>query len=204
MIFVESKITRGQHIDTWLWFKSAKVQTVEPFQAHRGELLFGGLYFFAYFSAKRQIRLQWVMRKPLGLEKPVMTDLQRKQIKLLRLQGISYVKIGEMLGISDNTVRSFCRRNGLGHTAKNSIACKQCGKLIKIVLKQKPRKFCSDACRTAWWNSHLDYVNRKAIYEYTCAHCGKPFTAYGNKGRKYCSHECYIADRFGEERGCCD
>lgn len=40
-----------------------------------------------------------------------MTDLQRKQIKLLRLQGISYVKIGEMLGISDNTVRSFCRRN---------------------------------------------------------------------------------------------
>lgn len=25
-----------------------------------------------------------------------------------------------------------------------------------------------------------------------------------NKGRKYCSHECYIADRFGEECGCCD
>ena len=74
-----------------------------------------------------------------------MTDLQRKQIKLLRLQGISYVKIGEMLGISDNTVRSFCRRNGLGYTAQNSIACKQCGKLIKIVLKQKPRKFCVGA-----------------------------------------------------------
>ena len=49
MIFVESKITRGQHTDTWLWFKSAKVQTVEPFQAHRGELLFGGLYFFCLF-----------------------------------------------------------------------------------------------------------------------------------------------------------
>lgn len=128
-----------------------------------------------------------------------MTDLQKEQIKTLRLQGISYVKIGEMLGISDNTVRSFCRRNGLGDAAKNTVACKHCGKLIKIIPKQKPRKFCSDACRTAWWNSHPDCVDRKAVYAYTCAHCGKPFTAYGNKERKYCSHNCYISDRFGEE-----
>ena len=56
-----------------------------------------------------------------------MTDLQKEQIKTLRLQGIGYVKIGEMLGISDNTVRSFCRRNGLGDAAKNTVACKHCG-----------------------------------------------------------------------------
>ena len=85
-----------------------------------------------------------------------MTDLQKEQIKTLRLQGIGYVKIGEMLGISDNTVRSFCRRNGLGDAAKNTVACKHCGKLIKIIPKQKPRKFCSDACRTAWWNFVYD------------------------------------------------
>ena len=133
-----------------------------------------------------------------------MTDLQKEQIKTLRLQGIGYVKIGEMLGISDNTVRSFCRRNGLGDAAKNTVSCKHCGKLIKIIPKQKPRKFCSDACRTAWWNSHPDCVDRKAVYAYTCAHCGKPFTAYGNKERKYCSHNCYISDRFGEERDACD
>ena len=81
-----------------------------------------------------------------------------------------------------------------------TIACKQCGKLIKIIPKRKPRKFCSDTCRTAWWNSHPGCVDRKAVYEYICAHCGKPFTAYGNKERKYCSHGCYISDRFGEER----
>lgn len=46
----------------------------------------------------------------------------------------------------------------------------------------------------------LDIIYRKAVYAYTCAHCGKPFTAYGNKERKYCSHNCYISDRFGEER----
>ena len=156
------------------------------------------------FSAKRQVHLQWVVRKPLGLEEPTMTDLQKEQIKTLRLQGSGYVKIGEMLGISDNTVRSFCRRNGLGDAAKNTVACKHCGKLIKIIPKQKPRKFCSDACRTAWWNSHPDCVDRKAVYSYICAHCGKPFTAYGNKERKYCGHNCYISDRFGEERYACD
>ncbi len=54
----------------------------------------------------------------------------------------------------------------------------------------------SDKCRTVWWNSHPEAVNRKAVYSFTCAHCGKPFTAYGNAGRKYCSHACYIADRY--------
>ena len=159
-----------------------------------------GVIFLLFFLFKCRFHLQWVVRKPLGLEEPTMTDLQKEQIKALRLQGIGYVKIGNMLGISDNTVRSFCRRNGLGDAAKNTVACKHCGKLIKIVPKQKPRKFCSDACRTAWWNSHPDCVDRKAVYAYTCAHCGKSFTAYGNKERKYCSHNCYISDRFGEER----
>ena len=129
-----------------------------------------------------------------------MNDLQKEKIKAMRLQGIGYVKIGEALGISDNTVRSFCRRNSLGDTAKNTVVCKYCGKLIKIIPKQKPRKFCSDSCRTAWWNSHPDCVNRKAVYSHICTYCGKPFTAYGNSGRKYCSHQCYIADRYRMER----
>lgn len=131
-----------------------------------------------------------------------MTGQQKEQIRTLRLQGISYVKISKSLGISDNTVRSFCRRNGLGENAKNTASCKQCGKLIKIIPKQKPKKFCSDNCRNAWWNGHQECVTRKAVYEYTCACCGKYFTAYGNAHRKYCSHACYIADRFGKERRC--
>ena len=55
-----------------------------------------------------------------------MTDFQKETIRAMRLQGISYVKIGEELGLSDNTVRSYCRRNGLGEKAKNTIVCKQC------------------------------------------------------------------------------
>lgn len=114
----------------------------------------------------------------------------------MRLQGVGYIKIGKALGISDNTVRSFCHRNGLGDKSKNAVACKQCGKLIKIIPKQKPKNFCSDSCRNTWWNEHRDCVNRKANYEYTCACCGRNFTAYGNNHRKYCSHACYITDRF--------
>ncbi len=33
--------------------------------------------------------------------------------------------------------------------------------------------------------------------EYRCPRCGSTFRAYRNRNRKYCSHECYIADRFG-------
>jgi len=62
---------------------------------------------------------------------------------------------------------------------------------------RKEKKFCSDRCRNKWWNSHLSEVKRKAMYEYTCPNCKKTFMAYGNRNRKYCSHECYINDRFG-------
>ncbi len=37
--------------------------------------------------------------------------------------------------------------------------------------------------------------------QFTCACCGRYFTAYGNNHRKYCSHGCYIAGRFGKKCG---
>jgi uncharacterized protein YjcR len=129
-----------------------------------------------------------------------MTALQKEQIKNLRLQGYGYMKIGQMLGISKNTVHAFCRRNELaGEKSKGTVLCQQCGRPIKIIPKQKPRKFCSDNCRTIWWNTHLDKVNKKALYDFTCVSCGKSFTAYGNKNRKYCCHSCYITHRFKQD-----
>jgi endogenous inhibitor of DNA gyrase (YacG/DUF329 family) len=75
--------------------------------------------------------------------------------------------------------------------------CKMCGSVIVQISGRKARKFCSDACRVEWWNSHRDQVVKKAVYEFNCPHCGETFTAYGNANRKYCSHACYIAARFG-------
>ena len=125
-----------------------------------------------------------------------MSNEQQLKIMALRQQGYGYIRISQQLGISDNTVRSFCRRNERGENTKAAlVTCKQCGKQIKELAGRKPRTFCSDACRVSWWNSHLECVNRKAIYQFTCQHCGTSFSAYGNSSRKYCSHVCYIAER---------
>jgi len=78
--------------------------------------------------------------------------------------------------------------------------CDNCGKAIEQATGRKHKRFCSDSCRNAWWNSHLGLVRRSAIYHFTCPVCGKDFSAYGNAQRKYCSRACYFEDRYGGGR----
>lgn len=40
-----------------------------------------------------------------------MTDAQKENIRYLRGEGLGYRAIASRLGISENTVKSFCRRN---------------------------------------------------------------------------------------------
>lgn len=135
-----------------------------------------------------------------------MTGEQRTAIAGYRGIGYGYKKISQLIGVSENTIKTYCKRNGLGgvaapaRSAEEGSVCKCCGKPIVQMPGRKARKFCSDKCRNRWWNTHLELVNRKAIYEFVCPACGKPFTVYGNAHRKYCSHECYIEDRFGGGR----
>lgn len=131
-----------------------------------------------------------------------MTDEERNHIEDLRSQGIGYKKISEMLGLSVNTVKSFCKRNRLGcsEVRQDQHICPWCGKPVEQNAHRKQKKFCSDRCRMQWWNSHLDQVNRKANYSFVCPVCRKAFTAYGNSNRKYCSLDCYFEDRFGGKR----
>lgn len=131
-----------------------------------------------------------------------MTDAQKIQIGNLREAGLGYKKIAEQMELSENTVKTYCRRHGLGGNlaqqgAADKDVCLCCGVAVKQNPGRKEKKFCSDKCRNKWWNANLDKVNRKADYKFVCEYCKKPFTAYGNKNRKYCSHECYIEDRFG-------
>lgn len=135
-----------------------------------------------------------------------MTDEQKTGITGLRAAGIGYTVIARQMGLKRDTVRSFCRRNGLaGKTAggKEEAAgqnqggrCRECGKALPRESGKKPRVFCSRECREKWWHGHPDRIRRRAVYSFICAGCGRPFTAYGNAGRKYCSHECYIRTRF--------
>ena len=134
-----------------------------------------------------------------------MKETQKNQIAQLRAAGNGYGKISQTLGIPLNTVKSFCRQNNLAGKAEKPIVvkqtggrtfCENCGKEIIQIAKQKPRRFCSDKCRNIWWNSHLDQVNRKAYYHFKCQQCGKEFVLYGDRRRKFCSHECYVKARF--------
>lgn len=42
-----------------------------------------------------------------------MNDMQKAQIRELRLQGFGYRKIAKETGMSENTVKSYCRRHPL-------------------------------------------------------------------------------------------
>ncbi len=126
----------------------------------------------------------------------MMTAEQKAEIIRLRSGGITYSLIAEQLKLSINTVKSFCRRCRDIPEKASASQCKCCGKAIAQPSGTREKKFCSDKCRMDWWNAHRESVNKKAFYECVCECCGRHFLAYGNKHRKYCSRECYIADRF--------
>ncbi len=172
---------------------------------------------------------------------------QKERVVALRSRGMGYAAIAGTLGVTKSQVSGYCRRAGIakGDTEEAPGTCPECGAAVEqhpgrkrrrfcsdacrrawwnahpemvrrraveeapgtcpecgAAVEQHPgrkrRRFCSDACRRAWWNAHPEMVRRRAVYEFECACCGQPFTAYGNAGRKYCSHACYIADRFGK------
>jgi len=154
-----------------------------------------------------------------------MTKYQKEQILSFRGNGESCAKIANNLGLSVNTVKSFCRRHNaaanntaninmemetgaeaeqINKTAaaiiSNGDACPQCGNTITQIKGRKPKRFCCDKCRELWWNSHREDIRQKALYSFKCACCGNDFTAYGNSKRRYCSHTCYCKSRFGSVR----
>jgi len=129
-----------------------------------------------------------------------MTTKEKEQIRSLRLSGKTYTFIAVKLGMKENAIKVFCNRNGLTDKAlSESRFCRHCGNIITEEQHTKPRMFCTDDCRREWWKAHPECVTRKAIYNFVCARCGKAFTAYGNKNRKFCSHACYVQQRYGKE-----
>ena len=170
-----------------------------------GAYLSGRHYFFAHFLYDGLLFFQWVVRtRVLGLEVNFMTNEQRERITTMRQNGCGYTTIAKAVGLTKDNVKAYCRAHNLGGIKADSNArispeqdfCLYCGKSLQQSYGRKKIKFCSSNCRQQWWNAHPEQVRRKAIYTFTCAHCGKSFTAYGNAGRKYCSHSCYISDRF--------
>lgn len=130
-----------------------------------------------------------------------MTKIQKKVVNQLRAEGYSYTKIAEQLGISINTIKSYCRRKNIGGVATPSEEilkgkfCKKCGEVLKQTHGKKLKQYCSDQCRMAWWNAHPEAIAHKKISLFTCGTCGKSFEGFGKRQRKYCSRGCYGKSR---------
>jgi endogenous inhibitor of DNA gyrase (YacG/DUF329 family) len=122
-----------------------------------------------------------------------MNTAQKEQIRQMRMNGMTYGKVAIQLGLSTNTVKSYCQRNHLGgrKTVHEKNGCKQCGKEIQQTPHRKEKKFCSDKCRIDWWNAHPEKIQHRSVQTFICPVCGIYFTAYSSKNRKYCSRICY-------------
>lgn len=124
-----------------------------------------------------------------------MTQEQKILILHYREQHMTYRQIGEKLGLSPDTVKTFCRRNTPQEDrteASASSQCRNCGAPVHPLPGRRERLFCSPACRTAYWRKH-NLLGGTPRY---CAGCDALLTG-GSVSRKYCSHACYIRHRFG-------
>ncbi len=158
-----------------------------------------------------------------------MTDEQKRLTLQQRDDGKTYTAIAAELGLSSNTVKSFCARSGIQKTTmmKTSVktlpmehqtgatveepskagllmqldhsVCRQCGADLHLRNENQMKRFCSERCRQKWWRAHPGLITEKASVS-VCAACGHAFKNNGNHARRYCSRACYLRSRFGE--GC--
>lgn len=145
-----------------------------------------------------------------------MTSTDRERIAAMRAQGASYVAIAGALGISVNSVKSYCQRHGLGRAPESAPiqevaltpitsppqqeagACEQCGSPVLRTAGRKQRRFCSDRCRMAWWSAHREQMSQKTLRQFVCGYCGMQFSRYGVAHRSFCSRACASAARRKE------
>ncbi len=114
----------------------------------------------------------------------------------MRCDGFSYSKISAELSMPVSTIKSFCQSNDLGGILVTDVeVCRNCGVKLKPSSQSAVKRFCSSACRAAWWKAHREAINRKAVHEIRCAYCGSEFIAYINGSRKFCSHACYAKSK---------
>lgn len=124
-----------------------------------------------------------------------MTNSEIEKINKLQIAGFGYRKIASELGLSANTVKSYCKRHPI---ADDVSRCKQCDIPLEQIPHKRRKEFCSKECRLLWWKQHPEESKRK-YYSRICNFCGQSF--YGQRPTTmYCSRKCYADARRKEER----
>lgn len=143
--------------------------------------------------------------KRLHKEGGNMNMQQKEKVGMMRRSGMSYAKIAVELSLSENTVKSFCKRNRLASDAMQTAnadggvrqSCLNCGISIMQTTGYRARKYCSDKCRITWWNRHPAAPGRQNVRAFVCRVCGMRFDAYGKRERKYCTRSCCARSKRG-------
>ena len=82
-------------------------------------------------------------------ETAMMDNFERREIERMYRDGYGPTAISYELSISINTIKSYIRRHP---SMKNASRCLYCSKVISQTKGRKVKKFCSDRCRSAYWN----------------------------------------------------
>lgn len=123
-----------------------------------------------------------------------MTNEQKQAIASMRDSGVPITSIAQQLGLSVNTIKSYCKRHSIhsgNQSRKNILFCLQCHTEIPQVAHRKEKKFCSDKCRQLWWAENTALIPRDSQIERICPVCKTLFLSYKSKHRIYCSRTCY-------------
>lgn len=139
----------------------------------------------------------------LGEHLMALNQTDRHHIQVMRAAGIAYSRIAAHLDLNANSVKTYCLRHNIivdpmVEPVKDPLGvwCLRCCKPIEL---RKGSKFCSTACRRAWWSTHRTVVTQKLV----CTNCGQQaaIVSSGTAERKYCCHSCYIQHRFNTRGG---
>lgn len=128
-----------------------------------------------------------------------MTEEQKQKIEIMRRDSIGYKKIAKELSINLDSVKRYCKNHHLqeGDLLQLDGLCRYCKKPLENTPHKRPKKYCSDSCRRAWWSEHREAMNCKAVYQHRCLQCGIKFEN-SKKKANFCSRICYSAFRRKE------
>ena len=95
------------------------------------------------------------------------------------------------------------QRNSYSYLSRPNVrVCPVCGEVFEAKGRGRPKKFCSEKCRTAYHHKHPNMENWTTTRKAICPLCGREFTAAREYGhlRKYCSRACANKGRAAERR----
>lgn len=129
----------------------------------------------------------------------MLKESQKQDIIRLRSHGWGYRKIACAVNASRDQVRNFCKSNSVAGKGIDLIKkidnldehyCKMCGTALIQNKTGRRKLYCSKDCKTKWEKLH------PVLHEIQCQYCGNVVFVQNADTRKFCSHECYIKNRF--------